>query len=118
MNNTRCFISWWVNKIQTFSWRMIKEERKQRKFGILLVSLASIQILSYLFIDYALYRFMEWIRLNAAVEYKTWNGEKNIHTKFKNFKNAEITCVSNVFIFYVEYINIYFFKFNKIHFSE
>ncbi|ODN01006.1 DC-STAMP domain-containing protein 2 [Orchesella cincta] len=59
--------------VETFTWRMVKEERKQRKLAIVLVCLASIQILTYVFMDYALYRFMEWIRLNAAVEYQKWN---------------------------------------------
>lgn len=53
---------------------MVKDERKQRRLSIVFVALAAVQILSYVFIDYTLFRFMEWIRLNAAVEYKKWHG--------------------------------------------
>lgn len=54
---------------------MVNEERKQRRLAIVFVTIAAIQILSYIFIDYLLYKFMEWIRLNASVEYKKWNGQ-------------------------------------------
>ncbi|CAL8144139.1 unnamed protein product [Orchesella dallaii] len=60
--------------VETLTWRMVNEEIKQRRFALVLVGIASIQILTYVFIDYTLYRFMEWIRLNAAVEYQKWNG--------------------------------------------